>query len=301
MIRLLRISLALLTSFAAAFSAGAETLHFEDVPASNDSLAVVGEEYAHFGVHFSTDDGSIWDGASVGDPGGWGLEGTDGPTFLGFDGASYSLTASFDTPVLDFQLDVAAADSPLAGWGFDQFILVGSRDGFVVDSAHVVLGEVDEWATVTLLGEVDEISWVGGGPPGMRFGVDRLDWFGSGPGPVDEPMRVDCDLKPGNDANIVNPKSRGVVPLVLYGAEDFDVLEVDPESLGLGPAGAPPAHRNGPHAFDQDADGYLDLLIHHNVSAAELPADADEACLSGVTWSGVEFEACDHVTFSRKR
>ena len=72
-----------------------ETISFEEIPAQNTIFATLSEEYAHLGVHFSSnDDGSTWDGMSNGDPGGWELEGTNGPTFAGFNGASYRLAHS---------------------------------------------------------------------------------------------------------------------------------------------------------------------------------------------------------------
>ena len=44
---------------------GAETIDFEELPAANDPVQTLAEEYAQLGVHFSTtDDGATWSGLS---------------------------------------------------------------------------------------------------------------------------------------------------------------------------------------------------------------------------------------------
>src|SRR5262245_27062075 len=88
--------------------AGAEEINFDEIPPANRIMPPPSEEYAHMGVHFvATDDGSVWTGLSGGDPGGWGLEGTNGTAFSGFNGASYGLRVRFDGAVREVSVDAA--------------------------------------------------------------------------------------------------------------------------------------------------------------------------------------------------
>ena len=276
----------------AAAPIGAETIDFEDLPAANDPAQTLDEEYAHLGVHFSTsDDGTTWSGLSGGDPGQWQLEGSSGATFLGFDGSSYSVQAYFDEPVQEFQIDVARGMG--AFWYYDTVTLAGFRNSAVVDVDQIYLSDVNRWTTLSMSVEVDRIYVYGIGIPGYRFGVDNLRWAGE---EVVEVLGVEIDIRPDSETNPINPKSRGVVPVVLYGADDFDVTAVDASTLAFGPGEAGVAHRKGPHFDDVDADGYLDLIVHHRTASSGIASGDVEACLLGETLGGLAFEGCDAVT-----
>lgn len=104
------------------------------------------------------------------------------------------------------------------------------------------------------------------------------------------------DLKPGSDRNPIQVDGRGVVPVLVYGADDLRVEEIDPETLAFGPGAAGVAHANGPHLADRDGDGRLDLLVHVRVCDAAIAPDAEIACLTGETRDGQPCEGCDSVT-----
>jgi hypothetical protein len=87
-----------------------------------------------------------------------------------------------------------------------------------------------------------------------------------------------------------------VVPVVLYGADDFDVTEIDASTLAFGPGEAAVTRRNGPHFDDVDADGHLDLLVHHRIASTGIGSGDVEACLRGETLDGLAFEGCDAMT-----
>lgn len=273
-------------------TAQAETIDFEDLPAANDPAATISDEYADIGVVFNTtDDGATWSGMSDGDPGGFGIDGSAGPTFLGFDGTSYAFAAIFDTPVPELQLDVtrAAGGTPYAN--YDRFTIVGFRDGMLVDRRSVYLGAVGAWQTVGLGEEVDWVIAYGLGLPGFRFGVDNIRWQGG----EEPPLAVRLDILPGSDRNPIKLSRRGVIPAVLYGSEEFDVERVDLATLGFGPADAPIAHDRGPHPVDHDGDGWLDWVLHWRVDEAGLLPEDAEACVYGTTLDGRDFEGCDVV------
>ena len=275
---------------------GAEVIDFEDPPATNDSRLMIGEEYAYLGAHFvPTDDGATWGGigADDPDPGDWQIEGTEGSSFLGFDGEAYSMALHFDTPVEGFEFDVtrAAGSTPFI---FDRLILAGFLENQMVESTGVFFGGVDQWQTLTLTGMVDRVVWFGTGLVGHRFGVDNLRWDGLAP--PTQIMEVEIDVRPGSEKNPIRLSSRGVVPVVLYGEPDFAVEDVVIETLAFGRGHAYMAHDNGPHFDYIDGDGLLDMLIHHHVADTGIDSDDVEACLTGETYGGMMFKGCDLVT-----
>lgn len=277
----------LFCSLLVAVAAGAAEIDFDEAPAVNSNAPSLAEEYAHLGVHFvATDDGATWSGVSGGDPGGWGLEGSRGTNFLGFNGVSYGLSLVFDTPVRGFALDVARSLGSRAG---DGFVLRGYRAGTMVEELSLPLGDVNAWTTAALLEEVDAVSWVGVGTGTRRhpFGVDHLRWSAE-----ESLLAVAIDVRPGSRNNRVNPFSRGVVGVALLGSADFDATRVDVASLGFGPDAAPALH---PRLYDVNGDGHPDLVTHHRIAKTGIAPGDREACLAGRTLEGSPFAGCDRV------
>ncbi|MBW2542356.1 MAG: hypothetical protein JRF15_09720 [Deltaproteobacteria bacterium] len=270
---------------------GAAVIDFEDQPAANNSHSLIRYEYADMGAtFFPTDDGATWDGISAAESGGWQISGSNGPTFLGFDGESYAISLLFDEPVEGFALDVArAAGAP--PFYMDYFQMTGFLDGQIVESSAVYFAAVDVWQTVSLTSPVDKVVWFGIGLRGHRYGVDNLRWTSQAP----QLSAVQIDVRPDSDENPIQLGSRGVVPVVLYGEVDFIVEDVDIDTLAFGPDGAFIAHRNGPHFDDIDGDGLLDMILHHRIQDTGLTAYDSEACLVGQTTDGLSFEGCDDV------
>jgi hypothetical protein len=104
---------------------------------------------------------------------------------------------------------------------------------------------------------------------------------------------IEIDIKPGSDLNTINPKSKGVIPVVILGSEAFDVADVDVTTLAFGPGGASPAHRNFAHEEDVDGDGITDLVSHYRTQETGIAFGDTEACLTGEAPD--EFEACDTI------
>jgi len=281
--------------------ATAGTISFDEIAPANSNWTTLGEEYAGRGFHFlTTDDGAVWSGVSDGDPGGWALEGTNGSAFIGFNGRSYDMAVLIDESVENFNLDVTrAAGSTTAV----NFTLVGFENGNLVDEVTVDLGgaAVNEWITIGLVAPVDEVQMYGVGD--QAFGVDNFVWGADDPGPDPDPdpdpepevIPVEIDVRPGRSDRI-NPFSAGVVPVALFGSEIFDVEAVDPDSLGLGPNGAPVFDQSVPHVKDLNGDGFDDILCHHPVPMTGIAMGDTEVCLTGMTWDGDPFAGCTTVS-----
>ena len=106
---------------------------------------------------------------------------------------------------------------------------------------------------------------------------------------------VRVDIRPGSDANPINPKSRGVIPVALLGEAGFDVQGVDAATLRFGPGAARPAHEQDPHFEDVNADGFPDLVSHFRTQQTGIQLSDGEACLSFDTLAGVAYQGCDLV------
>jgi hypothetical protein len=105
---------------------------------------------------------------------------------------------------------------------------------------------------------------------------------------------VDIAIKPGNDPSVVNPRSRGVVPVAIFGAHDFDAADIDVTSLTFGFGDALPASASSQNR-DVDADGFPDLFLHFRTAETGVEVGDTEACLSGVTLDGTPFSGCDTI------
>ena len=105
-----------------------------------------------------------------------------------------------------------------------------------------------------------------------------------------------ADIKPGSEINPINPASRGVIQVAILGSDEFEVEEVDLTSLAFGPRGAAPTHKKRGHRSDVDGDGATDLLSHYRTEETGIAIGDTMACVTGETYDGIRFEACDRVT-----
>jgi len=111
----------------------------------------------------------------------------------------------------------------------------------------------------------------------------------SGRGPV-----IEIDIKPGDSPNSINPRSRGVIPVAIYGTEEFDVIDVNVPTLAFGPGGASIAHKKA-HYDDVNGDGLADLVMHYRTRESGIECDASTLTLTGELHDGFAFESTDVI------
>ena len=86
---------------------------------------------------------------------------------------------------------------------------------------------------------------------------------------------VAIDIKPGSDENIINLRSRGVVPVAVLTTDNFDATRIDVGSVKF--AGAAPVHWR---LADVDEDGDVDMMFHFRTQQLELDQSSTEATLT---------------------
>ena len=112
-------------------------------------------------------------------------------------------------------------------------------------------------------------------------------------------LLIPIDVRPGSDEITLNLTSRGVVPIALLGAENFDLEDIDRSTLAFGPGRAAPVHRTGGHVGDVNGDGREDLIVHLRVADLGVALGERTLCVDGTLVNHRILEGCDqiHTTF----
>jgi len=108
-------------------------------------------------------------------------------------------------------------------------------------------------------------------------------------------LMVTIDIKPDSQTNNINPRSKGVIAVSILTSEDFDALQVDPDTVLFGPADVEKAHTQA-HVEDVDNDGDMDLVFHFRTQETGIQCGDTEAILTGETWDGTPISGTDSVT-----
>jgi len=108
--------------------------------------------------------------------------------------------------------------------------------------------------------------------------------------PPPGPITVTIDVR-----STINPRSKGVIPVVIFTTNTFDAATVDPLSVRFGPGNAAEAHATG-HLTDVDGDGDLDLMLHFRTQDAAIPCGATSASLTGQTFTAQAIQGTDTIT-----
>lgn len=118
-----------------------------------------------------------------------------------------------------------------------------------------------------------------------------------------EEFRTDVriDILPGDADNLIALHEPGPIPVLLFGADNFDVRTIDGQSLAFGPLGAA-SILDLTHWLvrllsyrDSNWDGSLDLSLIFALDETGIGFTDTEACLEGEA-DEIPFKACDDIT-----
>ncbi|NIM26620.1 MAG: hypothetical protein GTO28_00215 [Gammaproteobacteria bacterium] len=102
-------------------------------------------------------------------------------------------------------------------------------------------------------------------------------------------VQISMVIKPGND-NVsppFNPRSKGKLPVALLGSKDFDVRDVDQQSLTFGATGNERSlHKCSNNYRDVNRDGHRDLVCHFYTEKAGFGPSSLEGHVKGRTGGG---------------
>lgn len=155
----------------------AATITFDEFPANNSNSALT-NLYAPLGVTFGTDNSGIWDGTSQGDPGNWGLEGSNSSAFLGNNGfnngSSYVSSINFSTLISNVSFDVSRSNGSNPG----QELTASAYNGTtLLSSQSILLGAVNSWTSMMFgIGGISSLIITGSSTGFSPFGLDNLQF-----------------------------------------------------------------------------------------------------------------------------
>jgi DNA-binding beta-propeller fold protein YncE len=134
------------------------------------------------------------------------------------------------------------------------------------------------------------IALYGVGEPNAEFAMRNLQVVTTIPG-----IYVPIDIKPGDEPNSINTKSRGVIAVAILSTPNFDAsFELDEASLTFGRTGNEPSLVSCA-SENVNSDGLLDLVCHFDTQASDfLPGDA-AGVLRGETLDGIPVMGTDSV------
>lgn len=108
---------------------------------------------------------------------------------------------------------------------------------------------------------------------------------------------VTIDIKPGSNPNCFNVNGHGVIPVAILGSVNFDVLNIDENSLFFAGLEVRTRGKKGPLCGFEDinSDSFLDMVCHFEDDPINwAPGDAD-ATLIGTLQDSTKFEGTDSI------
>lgn len=167
--------LAIAAGLALSTAANAATITFDEYAAGNSNTPIT-TLYSSLGVVFGNDNAGTWGGLGYGDPGNWGLLGTNGSAFLGnngtTNGSSYVTTISFTSPVASLAFDISRSNGSSPGQTLTAGVYLG---GSLIGSQSITLGAINQWTSVSFgAGSYDKLVLTGSAAGFSPYGIDNL-------------------------------------------------------------------------------------------------------------------------------
>jgi hypothetical protein len=180
--------------------ANAATITFDEFAATNNNVAIQ-NEYSGVGVTFGSNNAGTWGGNLNGNPGNWGLGGTNGSAFLGNNGQNqiptnrvYDTSIFFTTAVSFVSLDISRSNGSTGGQTMTVLAYAGST--LLGSTGPLTLGAINSWTTVGLnFAGIDKVVLDGSGEASASqsevfspYGIDNLQF--SAAAAVPEPLTL---------------------------------------------------------------------------------------------------------------
>lgn len=116
--------------------------------------------------------------------------------------------------------------------------------------------------------------------------------------PSTGPFPISIDIKPGSDSNCFNQNEKGVIPAAILGSADFDVTQIDIQSLGLQGLSVKVAGKSNnylAHYDDVNGDGYTDLVVQFQDSDQWTASGNGYASITGMLSDGTAIQGQDLI------
>jgi hypothetical protein len=140
----------------------------------------------------------------------------------------------------------------------------------------------------------------GGGPPDFGLTESGPTQFNNSNipflvrGRTGRVKSISIDIKPYNKKNRILPRSRGVISVAALGSQEFDALQIDPETARFGP-GEAAAIAWLTRARDVNRDGFIDMILRFKTRKSGIECGDSEATLTGQTYAGDQFSGTDDI------
>lgn len=109
---------------------------------------------------------------------------------------------------------------------------------------------------------------------------------------------IEIDIKPGSSDNCINFNEHGVIPVVIYGSLEVNVLDIDPDSLTMQGLAIKMAGKSGKYSVDYrdvNQDGYTDIFAHFEDSDGFVEPGTSIAEISGRLSYGITVKGNDDI------
>jgi hypothetical protein len=240
------------------------------------------DTYATDPTSGDTDSGGVDDGTEIA-AGTNPLDGTDDAYAIDSDGDGLS-----DGHEADLGTDPNDSDSDADGLSDGDEIAAGT-DPTVADTDGDGLGddeEVAQYGTDPTNADSDG--------DGLSDG-DEINQYGTDPTTPDTTVTI--DVKPDSDGenakSPINLKSKGGIPVAIFGDETLDSTTIDVTSVRFGPDEVSPLRTS---VEDVNGDGYTDLVVFFDQETAGFTAGDATVVLTGSTRGGTPIVGTDAIT-----